>query len=97
MITRHAHNCGCEVVVYGDGSAPPDVEYCESHQAPGAEAEIFNLVLAGGESNRLRAAENIRKLDAKARRDLRGALQDTDNILDDVTLAEMRERRPWKL
>jgi hypothetical protein len=97
MITRHAHNCGCEVVVYGDGGAPPDIEYCDSHQAPGAEAEIFNLVLAGGELNRLRAAELVRRLDAKARRDLRAVCQEVDNLLDDVTLAEMRERRPWKL
>jgi hypothetical protein len=59
--------------------------------------EIFTLTLAGNEPARLEAAELIRKLDPAGRRDLRAALQDLDNLLDDVTLAEMRERRPWKL
>ena len=58
---------------------------------------IFTLVLGGGESARIEAAELIRKLSTEARRDLRAALQETDHLLDDVILAEMRERRPWKL
>jgi hypothetical protein len=61
------------------------------------QTEIFALVLAGGESNRQAAAEKIRELGPEARRDLRAALQDLDNILDDTILAELRERRPWKL
>jgi len=58
---------------------------------------IFTSILIGGEANRLLAAQLIRKLGPEARRDLRAALQETDAILDDVILAEMRERRPWRL
>jgi hypothetical protein len=62
-----------------------------------SQIEIFALVLAGGESNRQAAAEKIRDLGPEARRDLRAALQDLDYLLDDVILAEMAEKRPWKL
>ena len=58
---------------------------------------IFTLMLGGGEAGRLEAAELIRKLSTEARRDLRAVLQETDHLLDDVILQEMRERRPWKL
>jgi hypothetical protein len=58
---------------------------------------IFTLILDAGEASKLEAAELIRKLDPKSRRDLRAALQELDELLDDVSLAEMRERRPWKL
>jgi hypothetical protein len=59
--------------------------------------EIIALLLTPDEPNRLEAAELIRKLDAEARRDLRAALQTAENLLDDVILAEMKERRPWRL
>ena len=58
---------------------------------------IFTSILIGGEANRLLAAQLIRKLGPEARRDLRAACQTIDELLDDVILAEMRERRPWKL
>jgi hypothetical protein len=58
---------------------------------------IFSLVVTGGEACRQLAAEKIRKLGPEARRDLRAACQETEEILDDVTLAEMAERRPWRL
>jgi hypothetical protein len=58
---------------------------------------IFTLMLAGGESARIEAAEYIRKLSPEERRDLRAAIQGLDNLLDDTILAEMRARRPWKL
>jgi hypothetical protein len=58
---------------------------------------IFTHVLTGGDANKRLAAELIRKLGPEARRDLRAALQDLDYLIDDVILAEMRERRPWKL
>ena len=58
---------------------------------------IFTLVLAGGESSRKEAAELIRKLGPEARRDLRAACQNLDNLIDEVWLEESRERRPWKL
>jgi hypothetical protein len=58
---------------------------------------IFVHVLTGGDLNKSLAAELIRKLGLQARRDLRAALQDLDYLIDDVILAEMRERRPWKL
>jgi hypothetical protein len=59
--------------------------------------EIFMLVVLESDHNKRRATELIRKLPPQARRDLRAALQELDELLDDVTLAEMRERRPWKL
>jgi hypothetical protein len=31
MIQKTYTDCGCEITVYGDGSAPPDVEYCDMH------------------------------------------------------------------
>jgi hypothetical protein len=54
--------------------------------------EIFRLLLAGGDSGKLRASELIRKLSPEARRDLRAALQVTDELVDDVWLQELRER-----
>jgi hypothetical protein len=59
--------------------------------------EIFTLLLYPAESNENLAAELIRSLDATGKRDLRYAAGRIDELLDDVTLAEMRERRPWKL
>ena len=58
---------------------------------------IFTLMAAPSESNRIEAAELVRKLGPEARRDLRAACQTIDELLDDMILAEMRERRPWKL
>lgn len=57
------------------------------------QIEIFTLLLIGGDGAKLRAAEMIRSLDARSRRDLRAALQELDYLLDDVFLAEMREKR----
>jgi hypothetical protein len=58
---------------------------------------IFTHVLTGGEANRLLAAQLVRKLGIEARRDLRATCQEIEEILDDTILAEMRERRPWKV
>jgi len=58
---------------------------------------IFTLMLDAGESSKREAAELIRKLGPEQRRDLRATCQETDELLDDTILAEMRERRPWKL
>lgn len=58
---------------------------------------IFTLILDAGCASKREAAELIRRLGPQARRDLRAALQELDELLDDVSLAEMRERRPWKL
>jgi len=58
---------------------------------------IFTHVLTGGDLNKRLAAELICRLGPEARRDLRAACQDLDYLIDDVILAEMRERRPWKL
>jgi len=66
-------------------------------EATQRQIEIFTLILIDDAGSNLRAAGLIRGLNAKERRDLRAALQDLDNLIDDVTLAEMRERRPWKL
>jgi hypothetical protein len=59
--------------------------------------EIFTLLLYPAVENESEAAELIRSLDSTGRRDLRSAAGRIDELLDDVTLAEMRERRPWKL
>ena len=58
---------------------------------------IFTSILIGGDANKRLAAKLIRKLPPQARRDLRAACQELDNLIDDTWLEEMRERRPWKL
>jgi hypothetical protein len=58
---------------------------------------VFVHVLTGGDLNKSLAAELMRKLGPQARRDLRAACQEVENLLDDITLEEMRFRRPWKL
>lgn len=58
---------------------------------------IFVSILTGGDANKRLAAELIRKLGPEARRDLRATIQELDNLLDDTILAEMAEKRPWKL
>src|SRR5262245_20422969 len=58
---------------------------------------IFTSILIGGDANKSLAAEMIRKLGAEARRDLRAACQELDELLDDVVLAELAVARPWKL
>jgi len=92
-IEHYTHNCGCTITVYGDGSAPPDIEYCDDHQIRGPQVQIFELILAGGEASRLKAAELIRTLSPTAKRDLRATIQTIDYVLDDVFLAELREKR----
>ncbi len=59
--------------------------------------EIFTLLLFPAAENETRAVELIRTLDATGRRDLRCAAGRIDDLLDDTILAEMAERRPWKL
>lgn len=61
------------------------------------DADLLLLAAEDNERSRQEAAERIRKLSPEERRDLRSAMQRLNNLLDDVTLAEMRERRPWKL
>ena len=58
---------------------------------------IFSLIVTGGDACKTLAATLIHRLGPEARRDLRAALQDLDYLIDDVILAEMRERRPWKI
>jgi len=58
---------------------------------------IFTSILIGGDANKRLAANLIRKLGPEARRDLRAACRELDELLDDVILAEMAERRTWKL
>lgn len=36
-IARHDAECGCVILVYRDGSEPPEIEYCGSH----SEAETL--------------------------------------------------------
>lgn len=59
--------------------------------------EIFALIAAGGDACRQLAAELIRQLSPESRRDIRAICQETDALLDTVILAEMAERRPWRL
>jgi len=54
---------------------------------------IFTSILTGGDANKRLAAELIRKLSPEARRDLRAACQDLDNLIDDVWIEERREER----
>jgi len=57
------------------------------------QISIFTLTLIGGDGNRQTAAEKIRELSPEAGRDLRAACQDTDCLIDDVWLEELREKR----
>jgi hypothetical protein len=57
---------------------------------------IFVSILTGGDHNRRLAAQLIRKLGPEARRDLRAACQDLDNLIDDTWLEELREKRRHK-
>ena len=68
-------------------------EIIEKARACDVMIAIFTLILGGGEGNKRRAAELIRKLDARARRDLRATLQELDYLLDDIFLEESREKR----
>lgn len=61
------------------------------------QIETFTLILLGGEGNKLKAAELIRSLNPESRRDLRAACQDLDNLIDDVWLQDLREKRRGKL
>jgi hypothetical protein len=70
-----------------------ETEILEKARACDVMISIFTLVLGGGESNRQAAAEKIGLLSPEARRDLRAALQDLDNLVDDVWLEELREKR----
>ncbi len=64
-----------------------------------AEIDSDLLLLAAEDSDRSRklAAERIRAMTPQERRDLRAACQTLDNLIDDVWLEELRERRPWKM
>ncbi|MGH9753275.1 MAG: hypothetical protein ACREA2_10870 [Blastocatellia bacterium] len=54
---------------------------------------IFTQVLTGGDANKSLAVKLIRRLGPEARRDLRVACQDVDNLIDDTRLEELREKR----
>jgi hypothetical protein len=54
---------------------------------------IFTAILTGGETNKRLAVKLIRKLDARARRDLRAACQRVDNLVEDTWLDELRDQR----
>jgi hypothetical protein len=54
------------------------------------------LILSGTERDKKHAEALIRKLDAVARRDLRAACQRLENLVDDVWLEELREKRRGK-
>jgi hypothetical protein len=55
--------------------------------------EIFILVLLGGEVDKLRAVEMIRKLPLHERRLLRASCERLCYLLDDVHLQDLREKR----
>jgi hypothetical protein len=70
-----------------------ETEILEKARSLDVMIAIFTLVLAGGESNRKEAAEKVRQLSPEARRDLRAGCQDLDNLVDDVWIEELREKR----
>lgn len=61
------------------------------------DTELLLLAAEGGDYNRKEIAARISNMTAEERRTLRVACQLIDELLDDVILAESRERRPWKL
>jgi hypothetical protein len=61
------------------------------------DSDLLLLAAEDSEHSRQEAAERIRKLSPEERRDLRAACQTLHNLIDEVWLEEMRQRRPWKL
>lgn len=57
---------------------------------------IFTSILTGGDANKRLAIRMIRKLDARARRDLRAACQTLDALVEEVWLEELRDKRAEK-
>jgi hypothetical protein len=55
--------------------------------------EIFTSIVLGGETNKRLAIKLIRKLDAKARRDLRATCQNLDALIEETWLEELRDKR----
>ncbi len=55
--------------------------------------EVFTSILLGGETNKRLAIKLIRKLDARARRDLRAACQNLDILIEETWLEELRDKR----
>jgi NH3-dependent NAD+ synthetase len=66
---------------------------------PYSEMDSDLLLLAAEDSDKSRkeAAERIRKMTPKERRDLRAACQKLDRLVEDTWLEESREKREWKL
>jgi hypothetical protein len=92
MTRRFTHECGCEIVVYGDDSAPPDIEYCDYHGEQSPQTRIFELVLIGGDSNRKKAVEMILRLSREGRRHLGNACRDLDSLIDEAWIEETRQK-----
>jgi len=55
--------------------------------------ELFALCSAGGDANLKRAAGIIRKLSPEERRDVRAGIQTLSEMIDDITLEELRQKR----
>jgi hypothetical protein len=55
--------------------------------------ELFALCSAGGDANLKRAASIIRKMSPEERRDVRAGIQTLSELIDDVWLGELREKR----
>jgi hypothetical protein len=54
---------------------------------------IFTSILTGGETNRGLAVKLILKLDPVSRRDLRAVCQTLDQLVEDVWVNDLREKR----
>src|SRR5262245_36058689 len=54
---------------------------------------IFTSILIGGDVNRALAVKLILKLGPHARRDLRSALQRSDQLVEDVWVNDLRSKR----
>jgi len=57
------------------------------------DTDLLLLAAEDSERSRQKAAERIRAMTPKERRDLRAACQRLDNLVDDVWLEELREKR----
>lgn len=55
--------------------------------------ELFALCSVGGDADLRRAADIIRKMSLEERRDVRAGIQTLSEMINDITLEELRQKR----
>jgi hypothetical protein len=71
-----------------EGARPPPLR-CRGRRV----GELFALCSAGGDADLRRAAGIIRKMSSEERRDVRAGIQTLSEMIDDIVLEELRQKR----